>query len=155
MYFDQHSIVPRFEFGFGLSYQFTTVYSGLTIASAGTNSYTVTATIKNTGALAGTEIAQLYLGFPTSAGEPPKVLKGFEAVPLGSQQSQAVSFTLVAKDISCVYYSNSSHIHLSKQFHRITSRVWSSTSQAFVRPSGTFTVYVGASSRAIRLTGSF
>lgn len=102
MYFDEHSIAPRFEFGFGLSYQFTATYSGLTIASDGTNAYTVTVSVKNTGTLAGTEISQLYLGYPASAGEPPKVLRGFEAVPLSAGQTSSVSFPLVAKDIRCV-----------------------------------------------------
>lgn len=102
MYFDAHSIAPRFEFGFGLSYKFTATYSGLTIASAGTNAYTVTVSIKNTGTLAGTEISQLYLGYPASAGEPPKVLRGFETVPLTAGQTSSVSFPLVAKDIRCV-----------------------------------------------------
>lgn len=99
MYFDAHSITPRFEFGFGLSYQFTTSYSNLNIASAGTNTYTVTASVQNTGSRAGTEIAQLYLGYPASAGEPPRVLRGFEAVPLAAGATQTVSFSLAAKDI--------------------------------------------------------
>lgn len=102
MYFDAHSIAPRFEFGFGLSYQFTATYSGLTITSAGTNAYTVTVSVKNAGTLAGTEISQLYLGYPASAGEPPKVLRGFEAVPLTAGQTSSVSFSLVAKDLRCV-----------------------------------------------------
>ena len=48
-------------------------YSGLSVSQ--TN---VTFTVKNTGTVAGAEIPQLYLGFPVSAGEPPKVLRGFE-----------------------------------------------------------------------------
>lgn len=102
MYFDQHDIAPRFEFGFGLSYQFTAVYSGLSITTTGTNDYVVTVYVKNTGSRTGTEIAQLYLGFPSGAGEPPKLLRGFEAVPLDPGQTQAVSFPLVAKDIRFV-----------------------------------------------------
>jgi len=133
MYFDQHDIAPRFEFGFGLSYQFTAVYSGLSITTTGTNAYVVTVYVKNTGSRTGTEIAQLYLGFPSGAGEPPKLLRGFEAVPLDPGQTQAVSFPLVAKDIS----------------------IWDSVQGAMVRPSGKFIVYVGSSSRNIALTGTF
>ena len=33
---------------------------------------TVTAKIENAGKVAGAEVAQLYLGFPAAAGEPPK-----------------------------------------------------------------------------------
>ena len=102
MYFDQHGIAPRFEFGFGLSYQFTPSYSGLSITATGTNAYVVSVSVKNTGSRAGTEIAQLYLGYPDGAGEPPKVLRGFEAVPLDPDQTRSISFPLVAKDIRSV-----------------------------------------------------
>ncbi|KAF8290885.1 glycoside hydrolase [Clavulina sp. PMI_390] len=133
MYFDQYNVTPRFEFGYGLSYNFQASYSNLKIVSAGTNAYTVTATVKNTGSRAGTEISQLYLGFPSGSGEPPKVLRGFEGVALSAGGSSTVSFSLGPKDIS----------------------TWNSVSGALVRPSGTFTVYVGSSSRNIALTGTF
>lgn len=38
--------------------------------------HTVSFTITNTGSLDGNEVAQLYLSFPESAGEPPKNLRG-------------------------------------------------------------------------------
>jgi len=39
--------------------------------------WTVTADIQNTGGVYGCEVPQLYLAFPESAGEPPKVLRDF------------------------------------------------------------------------------
>jgi beta-glucosidase len=99
MYFDEKSITPRFEFGYGLSYSFLTVYSLLSVTNTGTNAYTISATIMNVGTLAGTEIAQLYLGFPAGSGEPPKLLRGFEAVALGAWQSEEVTFNLLPKDL--------------------------------------------------------
>lgn len=63
---------PLFPFGFGLSFT-TFEYSALK-ATATTSTFTLT----NTGTVAGAEIAQFYVGFPASAGLPPKQLKGFE-----------------------------------------------------------------------------
>ena len=71
---DANNITPRFEFGFGLSYT-TFKYSDLSIASSGDDT-TVTFTVANSGSVDGTEIPQLYLGFPEGAGEPPRVLRG-------------------------------------------------------------------------------
>jgi beta-glucosidase len=47
----------------------------------------VSATVTNTGSRAGTDVAQLYLGDPAAAGEPPRQLKGFQRVTLNPGQS--------------------------------------------------------------------
>ncbi|KAJ7614790.1 glycoside hydrolase family 3 protein [Roridomyces roridus] len=130
-YMDTVGITPRWEFGFGLSYT-TFAYSELAISTSGT-SQVVTFTIKNNGTLAGTEIPQLYIGFPPAAGEPPKVLRGFDEVSLAVGQSQSVSITVDERGLS----------------------VWDTPSQNWVRPTGKFSVFVGASSRDIRLQGTF
>ncbi|KAF9009499.1 glycoside hydrolase family 3 protein [Cyathus striatus] len=114
-YMDGQNITPRFEFGYGLSYT-TFSYSSLSIKSSGT-SYTISFTVTNTGAFDGTEKPQLYLGFPAAAGEPKKVLRGFEEVPLTKGASSTVTMTLSQRDIS----------------------IWDVPNQAYVRPSGTFT----------------
>jgi beta-glucosidase len=97
---DLRAIAPRFEYGFGLSYTNFT-YSGLSITSSGT-SKVITFTVKNTGAIAGTEKPQLYLGYPPAAGEPPKVLRGFDEVPLAAGASQQVSMTVGAREMRFV-----------------------------------------------------
>lgn len=94
---DAHNIVPRFEFGFGLSYT-TFEYSDLIITDSG-SSKAVSFKLTNTGSLAGTEIPQLYLGYPTDAGEPPKVLRGFDEVDLAVGASATVTMTLSQRDI--------------------------------------------------------
>ena len=93
---DALSIAPRFEFGFGLSYT-TFTYSSLTITASGTTQV-IKFIVTNTGALAGTEIPQLYLEYPANAGEPKKVLRGFEEVILGICASQVVTINLSERD---------------------------------------------------------
>ena len=99
-YMESEGIKPRFDFGFGLSYTIFE-YSGLKISTSGTG-IEVVATIKNTGAVPGTEIPQLYLGFPANAGEPPKVLRGFDEVFLQAGGSSSVTFNLNQRDLRCV-----------------------------------------------------
>jgi beta-glucosidase len=92
---DSKGITPRFEFGFGLSYT-TFAYSSLAITSSSTT-YTVSFNVANSGSVAGTEKPQLYLAYPTAAGEPPKMLRGFEEVALDVGGSETVSLTLDAR----------------------------------------------------------
>jgi beta-glucosidase len=95
----------------------------------------VSATITNTGSMSGAEVAQLYVGFPSSVGEPPRQLKGFAKVSLAPGQSATVSFPLTSADLS--YYDTATN--------------------GFVAPAGTFQVYVGDSSALanLPLQGSF
>ncbi|KAL4261768.1 glycosyl hydrolase 3 family protein [Pleurotus pulmonarius] len=130
-YMEEHGISPRFEYGFGLSYT-TFAYDNLDIRSNG-SSKSVTFSIRNTGGVDGTEIPQLYLGFPEGSGEPKKVLRGFSDVAVKVDESKNVTMTLTELDMS----------------------IWDVTNQQWTVPPGEFTVYVGASIKDIRLTGSF
>ncbi|KAF5391099.1 hypothetical protein D9757_003176 [Collybiopsis confluens] len=130
-YMDSKDITPVYEFGFGLSYT-TFGYSSLE-STVSSTSVTFTFVITNTGSVAGTEIPQLYLGFPSSAGEPDKVLRGFDDISLAVGASQTVSMTISQKEMS----------------------TWDVVDQTWVVPSGTFNFYIGASIKDIRLTGSF
>jgi beta-glucosidase len=131
-YFDAKNVAPLYEFGFGLSYT-TFAYSGLGVTSNNAN-VTVSITIQNNGSVSGAEVPQLYIGFPASAGEPPKVLRGFEKVTIAAGAKTTVSFVVsIAKELS----------------------IWDSPSSSWIVPSGTFTAYVGASSRDIRQQTTF
>jgi len=61
-FYDAKNIKPLYEFGYGLSYT-EFIYSNLSITG---NNFAVKVSldIKNTGNMDGSEIAQLYLGFP-------------------------------------------------------------------------------------------
>lgn len=143
-HFDRAGIAPRFEFGFGLSYtRFD--YSDLVVKTdpkalrAGPSATTaagfwdvvaaVQFTVANVGDADGAEAAQLYLGIP---GGPPRQLRGFEKVPLAPGEEGIVTLELTRRDLS----------------------VWDVVGQQWDLQPGEYGVYVGASSRDIRLTGS-
>lgn len=87
-WFDAENKEPLFPFGFGLSYT-TFGYSDLKA-----NGEAVTFTVKNTGARAGTEVAQVYAGLPAAAGEPPRRLVGWTKVELKPGESRTVTVKL-------------------------------------------------------------
>ena len=97
---------PLYPFGFGLAY--TTFEYGKIKLSAATlktvGTITATVPIKNTGARAGTEVAQLYLrALAATAGpRPVRELKGFQKILLQPGESRDVSFTLSVKQLG--YY---------------------------------------------------
>jgi beta-glucosidase len=93
---------PLYPFGYGLSYT-TFTYSGLTIPKeAQADSLEVDVTVRNTGKVAGDEVAELYLTFPTVAGAPLRALRGFKRVHLDAGGSQRVRFELGPRDLSMV-----------------------------------------------------
>ncbi|KAG6812795.1 hypothetical protein H0H92_000427 [Tricholoma furcatifolium] len=98
-YMESEGIEPRFEFGFGLSYT-TFSYSELSISTSG-DSQVITFTVTNSGYFFGTEKPQLYLGYPSSAGdsEPSKVLRGFEEVVLDVGASSVVNMTIAQREM--------------------------------------------------------
>ena len=90
---------PLFPFGYGLSYT-TFKYSPLTLSSntmtTGGN-ITASVTVTNTGAVAGTEVVQLYIrDMVGSIARPVQELKGFERITLKPGESRQVSFTINA-----------------------------------------------------------
>lgn len=90
-WYDAENKPVLFPFGFGLSYT-TYLYSGLRVT--GGTSTTVGFTLKNTGARAGAEIAQVYAELPASAGEPPKRLVGWSKVSLDPGESKYIQLAI-------------------------------------------------------------
>lgn len=103
-----------FPFGFGLSYT-TFAYSNVQVsrptvplkdAHPGTkNLIFATATVKNTGTKAGSEVVQCYLrDLGTSLEQPMRTLKGFTRITLAPGESKSVSFPLGYDELS--FYDN-------------------------------------------------
>lgn len=150
-YFDAYNVNPRYEFGYGLSYTNFT-YSNLKINSpAALTTYptgklsvgghedlwdivvSASVTVQDTGSVDGAEVPQLYIKYPKSANQPVRQLRGFDNVEIKAGKHERVKLQLRCRDIS----------------HRdVKSQKWA------VAP-GTYTVYVGASSRDLRLHGTF
>jgi len=91
-------ILPLFPFGYGLSYTSFT-FSHLAVWH-GRNGYQVSADVTNTGSRTGAEVAQLYVGDPSSTGEPVEQLKGFQRVTLQPGQTTRVTFTVPKTDFA-------------------------------------------------------
>lgn len=126
-WYDNHGVAPHFPFGHGLSYTDFS-YSELQITKT-----EVSFTVTNTGDLPGAEVAQLYLGFPEGAGEPPFQLKEFQKTNvLAPKAKKLINFQLPDRAFS----------------------IWDAKSHAWKKVSGNFAVHIGASSRDIRLKGS-
>ncbi len=92
-WYDANKVEPLFEFGFGLSYT-DFAYSDLRVDTAGDGTKTVNFSLMNTGKVAGKEIPQVYIEFPTSAGEPPRRLAGWDKVALQPGEKKSVSITI-------------------------------------------------------------
>lgn len=151
--FDRDDIAPRFEFGFGLSYT-TFAYADLSVdfaRDADTAEWpdphvavvqgghpalwdavvVVRCTVANAGDVGGAEIAQLYIGVP-GGDSPARQLRGFARMgPLAPGEKREAAFELTRRDLS----------------------VWDVVAQQWRLRRGQYAVWVGASSRDLRLQG--
>ncbi|MBW4027725.1 MAG: glycosyl hydrolase [Acidobacteria bacterium] len=87
-----------FPFGYGLSYT-TYSYADFKV-EPGSDTTTVSFTLKNTGSRDGEEIAEVYAALPDSANEPPKRLVGFTKVALKAGESKNVTVTVPRQYLS-------------------------------------------------------
>ncbi|MBW4889984.1 glycoside hydrolase family 3 C-terminal domain-containing protein [Mucilaginibacter sp. HMF5004] len=127
-YFDTYNVKPQFAFGHGLSYT-NFKYSNISTAK-NHQTATVTFTLKNTGTVAGAEVAQLYVhDNHSSVKRPEKELKAFQKVFLKPGESKTITMKLNADAFK--YYSE-------------TKKQW-------ILEPGKFEVLVGTSSDAIKL----
>jgi beta-glucosidase len=135
-WYDSQGLTPLFPFGFGLSY---TTFS-FTNTSLANNldlpnpNFQVSFTLTNTGAMAGAEVAQVYLSPPPGIGEPPKRLVGWQKVLLQPGASQQVTIEVDANDVSQ------------------PMSYWDMNSNGWLIAPGTYIVYLGNSSAMSSLT---
>ncbi|AOJ79064.1 glycoside hydrolase family 3 C-terminal domain-containing protein [Burkholderia ubonensis] len=128
-WYDANNIKPMFEFGYGLSYTHFS-YSGLSVSRQRDGSLGVSFTVRNDGPVAGADVPQVYLGVPYKD-EPPRRLVGWEKIDLNPGEARRVRITVPPRMQS----------------------VWDASRSGW-RYVARGTVYVGASSRDIRLQGS-
>jgi beta-glucosidase len=129
-WFQTKNLKPLFPFGFGLSYT-RFAYSNLKVDH---EAKSVSFELRNTGAQAGDEIAEVYITLPASAGEPFRKLAGWRRVSLAAGASQTVE------------------IPLDPLYLSIYSIGEPSTGKgAWVRPGGDFLIEVGGSSAQLPL----
>ena len=129
-YFDSFNKNVAYPFGYGLSYT-TCEYSKPAVKVNG-DKITVQVTIKNSGKVAGKEIAQVYVAAPKGTIEKPQhELKGFAKTrELKPGESQTLSIQMEKRDLA--------------SFDEANSR--------WLAEAGAYTFEIGASSRDIRGT---
>lgn len=129
-WFDSTGATPLFPFGYGLSYT-TFRYSDPKVKVRVRNGHpTVTATVRvtNTGNRSGADVAQLYLGQPSVAENPPRQLEAFRRISLAPGTSQTLSFTMGDKQLA--------YFDATSQAWRVTSgkyRIWMGDSSALAQ----------------------
>ncbi len=134
-WFDTKNIEPQFPFGFGLSYT-TFKYSHLKLIPAEGANEIVTAQfeIKNTGKVAGAEVAQVYVHEKNPhLMRPEKELKGFRKVFLQPGETRTVSVPLGLRALA--YYDPAQ--------------------AGWVAQADDYQIQIGSSSRDIRLKDHF
>lgn len=130
-YYDTYKVEPQFAFGYGLSYT-TFAYNDLKIVRAGKKA-TLTFTIKNTGKVAGAEVAQVYVSQPAALlPRPEKELKAFRKVFLKPGEQKTISITL--------------NEDAFQYFNDVLNK--------WTMDGGTYKILVGSSSRDIKLNGN-
>ena len=137
-WYDSQNLIPEFAFGFGLSYT-SFAYSNIKVnnpnAKVGDN-VEVSFNLKNTGKVAGEEVAQLYLTSGKIVPElqmPKKQLRGFKKVSLNPGQLKTVTITLSPEE----FY------------------IYNPETKAYQVPEGEFIAQVGGSSDKLPLKTSF
>jgi beta-glucosidase len=102
--FDKDNIKPKYYFGSGISYT-TYSYSNPRVACSGgvaANGLLVAEVdVKNEGTVPGTEIVQLFIGYPnTTVRRSVKELKAFTRVALAPGETKTVQLTVPARDFA-------------------------------------------------------
>ena len=131
-WFDREDVSPLYPFGHGLSYT-TFAYRALQVARASGGGLAVSVSIQNTGARAGDEVPQVYLGAPDPAPAgarfPKRSLAAFTRIHLEAGQTRRVHFHVAPRQL---------------QFWSVSEKGWHDA-------PGRRILYVGGSSRDLRL----
>jgi beta-glucosidase len=134
-YYNTYHVKPAYEFGYGLSYT-NFAYSNLKLSAANfSGKINASIQIKNTGAVAGKEVVQLYLSAPSgNLNKPSEELKGFaKTALLQPGKSQTITFTLNAADLAS----------------------FDTQSTSWIADAGTYEIKIGASSMNIKQSAKF
>lgn len=135
---DYKNLTPEFAFGYGLSYtkfQYSNIQLNKSKAQVG-NLIEVSFDVKNTGKMAGEEVAQLYLStgkISPSVQMPEKQLRGFEKVRLTPSQTKRITLSLSPEE----FY------------------IYNETTAAYEVPAGEYVVQIGGSSDILPLKAEF
>ncbi len=131
-WYEKHSIRPLFCFGHGLSYT-KFKYENLQLISNIDNKVSCKFYVKNTGDIAGMEIAQCYVGLELPEDDQPiKTLQGFHKVSINSNEGKNIEINLNERNFS----------------------YWSTESKSWQIMGGTYKIFIGSSIENIYLTGS-
>ena len=117
-WYDTEGIAVQYPFGHGLSYT-SFELAGASVKRSG-KQWKVSATLTNTGSVAGAEVVQLYISdTEASVARPAKELKGFEKVFLQPGEKRRVQFTVGLDDLS--WFDASSHKWVAEpgEFHAL------------------------------------
>lgn len=127
--FERNKTQAQFPFGYGLSY--TTFQYGQPTAQVSGDEVSVEVTVRNTGSVAGKEVAQVYVSAPKNKqmDKPVKELKGFAKTRLLQPgESQTLRISIARSELAS----------------------WNETTHEWQVDSGTYTLQVGGSSADIR-----
>ena len=131
-FFDTFNREVAYPFGFGLSY--TTFDMTKPVVKVNGNAVAVSITVKNTGSVAGKEVAQVYVSAPKGTLEKPaQELKAFAKTrELQPGESQTLTMTIPVRDLASFDEANSQ----------------------WLTEAGTYTFRIGNSSRDIQATAT-
>lgn len=133
-FYEKSKVAPLFPFGHGLSYT-TFELGGFHVLDTANGTIDVSLDISNTGALAGSGVAQIYVNQRTPlVNRPPKELKGFQKVALKAGQTKRVTVPILLK---------------------YAASYWDEEAQRWIMEKGLYEILVGQSSNDVLPAGMF